>query len=91
MVARVATFDHLVPDELSSDAVQLLRETVRNTPGYVAGFHLHDHKSNKAMSIVVLEDLDAAKAMGEALARRGDDEKVGIDPDQIEFFEAEPF
>jgi hypothetical protein len=56
MIARVATFDHLVPEDQGSEAARLLRDTIRGTPGYVAGFHLHDPKSNEAMSIVVYED-----------------------------------
>jgi hypothetical protein len=57
----------------------------------VAGFHLHDPKSNKAMSIVVYEDPAAAQAAGKALAERADENKVGIDPDNVEFFHAEAF
>ena len=91
MIARVATFDQLVPEDQRSEAVQLLRDTIRNTPGYVAGFHLHDPKSNKAMSITVYEDPTAAQAAGKALAERPDDQKVGVDPDQVEFLQAEPF
>ncbi len=91
MIARVATFDQLVPDDLSSEAVQLLRDTVRKTPGYVAGFHLYDPKTNRAMSITVFEDADAWQAAGRALAERPDDQKVGIDPDHVEFLQAEPF
>ena len=91
MIARVATFDQLVPGDRESEVVQLLRDTIRNTPGYVAGFHLHDPKSNKAMSIVVYADATAAQAAGRALAERTDDQKVGIDPDNVEFFQADPF
>ncbi len=91
MLARVATFDQLTPDDLDSEAVQRLRDTVRNTVGYVAGFHLHDPKTSKGMSIIVLEGPEAAKAVGEALARRPEDQRVGIDPDHVEFFQAQPF
>ncbi|MGH2849363.1 MAG: hypothetical protein ACRDLP_01965, partial [Solirubrobacteraceae bacterium] len=75
MLARVATFDHLDPADLDSAAVALLRQTVRNTAGYVAGFHLHDPKSGKGLSVIVLEGPDAAKAVGEALARRAEGER----------------
>ncbi len=91
MIARVATFDHLVPEDQNSEAVRLLRDTIRSAPGYVAGFHLHDPKSNKAMSIVVYENPAAAQAAGKTLAERADEQKVGIDPDHIEFFHAEAF
>ena len=91
MIARVATFDHLVREDQSSEAVHLLRDTVHSTHGYVACFHLHDPKSNKAMSTVVFEDPAAAQAAGKALAERPDEQKVGIDPDHVEFFDAEAF
>ena len=90
MIARVATFDTL-PDGLDDDAVGLLRETVKATPGYVAGFHLRDPRTNKALSVAVFEDKEALGRVREALARRPDDRKVGIEPDEVEFFEAIPF
>jgi hypothetical protein len=43
------------------------------------------------MSIVVYEDPAAAQAAGKALTERADEQKVGIDPDHIEFFHAEAF
>lgn len=91
MIARVATFNQLVPESQTAEAVKLLRDTIRKTPGYVAGFHLHDPKSNKAMSITVYEDPAATQAAGKALAERPAEERVGIDPDHVEFFQAEPF
>ena len=90
MIARVATFDTL-PDGLDDDAVGLLRETVKATPGYVAGFHLRDPKTNKALSVAVFEDKEALGRVREALAQRPEDRKVGIEPDEVEFFEAIPF
>jgi hypothetical protein len=90
MLARVATF-HQLPDDLDDGAVGLLRETIRSTPGYVAGFHLRDPRSEKALSVTVFEDRAAAERAGEALRRRPDDAKVGIDPDAVEFFEAFAF
>lgn len=90
MVARVATFTPL-PDGLDDNAVELLRTTIKETPGYVAGFHLRDPKTNKAMSITIYEDGDALRQVGAALAARPTDRTVGIDPDTIEFFQATPF
>jgi hypothetical protein len=89
MIARVATFTPL-PDGLDDDAVGLLRTTIRSTAGYVGGFHLRDPKTNKAMSITVYENGDALRRAGAALAARPDDQKVGIDPDVVELFEAIP-
>ncbi len=90
MLARVATFDSL-PDDLDDGAVDLLRQTVKEVPGYVAGFHLRDPRSHKAMSVTIFEDRAAVERVGEALSRRPDDRKVGIDPDRVEFFEAFAF
>jgi hypothetical protein len=90
MLARVATFHHL-PDDVDDDAVELLRETIKGVPGYVAGFHLRDPGSNKALSVTVYEDRDAVERARAVMSRRPDDAKVGIDPDEVEFFEAFAF
>jgi hypothetical protein len=90
MLARVATFDSL-PDDLDDGSVDLLRRTIKGVPGYVAGFHLRDPGTNKAMSVTIFEDRAAVERVREAMSRRPDDRKVGIDPDQVEFFEAFAF
>ncbi len=90
MIARVATFS-LLPDGVDDGAVDLLRETIRETPGYVAGFHLRDPKTQKALSVTIFEDMNALAHVREALARRPDDTKVGVEPDSVEFFEAHAF
>jgi hypothetical protein len=90
MIARVATFNAL-PDGLNDGAVDLLRQTIRETPGYVAGFHLRDPKTNKALSVTIFEDMNAVGRLREALQNRPNDKKVGIDPDFVEFFEAHAF
>lgn len=79
MLARLATFNS-VPADLDDPAVKLLEETVKDTPGFVAGFHMHNPETGKAISFVVLEDANAARAMGEALARRPVENRVGVDP-----------
>lgn len=90
MLARVATFDGL-PDDLNDGAVDLLRATVREVPGYVAGFHLRDPDTGKALSVVVFEDREALQRCGQALASRPDDQKVGITPGHVEFYDAFAF
>lgn len=90
MLARVATFDSL-PDDLDDGSVDLLRDTIKTVPGYVAGFHLRDPRTNKALSVTVFEDRDAVDRAREAMSQRPDDRKVGIDPDHVEFFEAFAF
>lgn len=90
MLARVATFNSL-PDDLDDGAVDLLRQTIKGVPGYVAGFHFRDPRSHKAMSVTVYEDMAAVERVREAMAQRPEDRKVGIDPDHVEFFEAFTF
>lgn len=90
MIARVATFSPL-PNGLDEAPVDQLRETIRETPGYVAGFHLRDPETQKALSVTIFENMNALAHVREALARRPDDTKVGIDPDSVEFFEAHAF
>jgi hypothetical protein len=89
MLARVATFNSM-PEGVDPSAVDLLRTTIRETPGFVAGFHL-GAPGQKALSIVVFEDHAAADAARTALSERSGDSHVGIEPDAVEFFEARPF
>lgn len=88
MLARVATFNSL-PDDVDDGPVDLLRQTIKGVPGYVAGFHFRDPQSNKAMSVTVYEDMAAVERAREAMAERN--RKVDIDPDHVEFFEAFAF
>ena len=90
MLARVATFDSL-PDDLDDSSVELLRQTIKGVPGYVAGFHFRDPATSKAMSVTVYEDRAAIERAGAAMSRRPADRKVGISPDNVEYFEAFEF
>jgi hypothetical protein len=90
MIARVATFDEL-PNDLEEGAIDLLRQTIKGVPGYVAGFHLRDPDTGKAVSVTVYEDAEALGRAGKALAARPDQRKVGIDPDRVELMEAYAF
>jgi hypothetical protein len=78
MIARVATFQQLNPDELDAQAVERLRRTIKSTPGFIAGFHLRNPETGKAVSFTVYESPEALAKVGEALVRRNDDERVGI-------------
>ena len=89
MVGRVATFNSL-PEKADPDAVALLRRTIRETPGFVAGYHMGG-PGRKSLSIAIFEDAEAGSAAAAALERRPADRRVGITPDQVEFFEVEPF
>ncbi|HTA06810.1 MAG TPA: hypothetical protein VK774_10635 [Solirubrobacteraceae bacterium] len=90
MLARLATFDS-VPADVDDPNVKLLRETISGTPGFVAGFHLRDPQTGKAFSLSVYEDADAAKAAGQRMQARPADERVGVDPDSVQWLEARPF
>ncbi len=91
MVARVATFHTLDPDRLDQAAVSRLRKIVRETPGFVAGYHLSDPRSGKGLSILILESPDVGRDIADALDARPTEDRVGIDPDIVEFFSVEAF
>ena len=86
MIARVAIFNQLDPSELSTDAVEGLRSIIRSTPGYVAGFHLRNPESGRAVSFTVYESREALQAAGDALAKRPEVVRVGIDPDDVQYY-----
>jgi hypothetical protein len=90
MLARLATFNS-TPADIDDVNVALLRETVRSTPGFVAGFHLQDRDTGAAYSLIVFEDAAAAAAVRDALAARPADQRVGVDPDQVQFLSARSF
>jgi hypothetical protein len=90
MLARVATFDKL-PEDLNDEAVERLRQIARETPGYQAGYHGRDPESGRGLSLLIMEDEDAFRVLGERLDARAEHERVGIDPDHVEFFELTPF
>jgi hypothetical protein len=66
MLARVATFNQL-SEGLDGAAVKRLPDTVMAQPGIRAGYHVHNPKSGKALSVIVFANQDAVRAVGEAL------------------------
>ncbi len=86
MIARVATFHQFDTDKLDPAAVEEFRSIMKGTPGYVAGFHLRDPETGKAVSFVVYESREALAKAGEALARRPEIDPVGNDPDEIDYY-----
>jgi len=84
MIARVATFHQFDPHVLDPRAVERLRTIIKDTPGYVAGFHLWNPETGKAISFTVYESAESLRAAGKALGERADDEQDGIDPDPDE-------
>lgn len=86
MIARVATFHQLDTDKLDPAAVEQFRNIMKGTTGYVAGFHLRDPNTGKALSFVVYESREALEKVGEALARHPNVDPVGIDPDEVDYY-----
>jgi hypothetical protein len=85
MFARVATFNSFDPSTLDPDAVDRLRSTIKGTPGFVAGFHLRNPETGKALSFTVYESRDGLDKAGRALGQSGD-ARVGIDPDEVDYY-----
>ena len=90
MIARVATFNHL-PNDLNDEAVERLRRIARETPGYHAGYHGRNSESGRGLSLLIMEDEEAFRSVGERLGARAEEKRVGIDPDHVEVFELTPF
>jgi hypothetical protein len=86
MIARVATFHELDTDKLDPAAVEQLQNIMKGTAGYVAGFHLRDPNTGKAVLLAVYESREALENVGEALARQPNVDPVGIDPDEIDYY-----
>ena len=86
MFARVATFNSFDPSTLDPDAVERLRSTIKATPGFVAGFHLRNPETGKALSFTVYQSREGLEQAGRALGQRRDDERVGIDPDEVDYY-----
>jgi len=91
MIARVATFNRLDPEDLDPRAVELLRQTVRSQPGFRAGYHMSDPKGGKALSVIVFESMEGFAALRAAMEQRPEGQRVGIEPDSAEFFEVTEF
>jgi hypothetical protein len=84
MFARIATFNHFDPSALDPEAVEGLRSTIKTTPGFVAGFHLWNPETGKAVSFTVYESREGLEAAGRALGQRSENQRVGVDPDPDE-------
>lgn len=88
MVARIATFRRFDPSKLDPAAVENLRTTIKGTPGYVAGFHLWNPETGKAVSFTVYESREGFEAAARTLARHGDDALRSDDPepDEVDYY-----
>jgi hypothetical protein len=86
MIARVATFHQFDTDKLDPAAVEEFRSIIKGTPGYIAGFHLRNPETGKAVSLVVYASREALAKVGDALARRPDVDPIGIEPDEVDYY-----
>jgi hypothetical protein len=86
MIARVATFSAFDPSALDPEAVDRLRSTIKAAPGFVAGFHLWNPETGKALSFTVYESSEGLEEAGRALGQRSQDQRVGIEPDGVDYY-----
>jgi hypothetical protein len=86
MIARVAAFHQLDTDKLDPAAVEQFRSIPKSTPGFVAGFHLRDPETGRAVSFTLFDSPEALKKVGDALAQRPDVDPVGVDPDEVDHY-----
>ena len=63
MVIRVATFEKKPAAHDDAPLMQAFRAWMRSQPGFRAGWHTHDSKTGKALSISVWDDLASVLAM----------------------------
>lgn len=90
MLARLATFNS-APAELDDANVELLRQTIKATPGFVAGFHLADEERLVRDTRSSSSRTPTRPARRDALATRPADRRVGADPDKVQFLTARAF
>jgi len=91
MIARVATFNQLVPGTKTRRPSRSFETRYATRPATSRASISMIPSRNKAMSITVYEDPTAAQAAGKALAERPGRPQGGYRPDHVEFFQAEPF
>jgi hypothetical protein len=86
MIARVANFHQLDTSKLDPAAVEQFRSIFKGTPGFVAGYHLRDPKTGRAVSFTLFESPEALRRVGEALAQRPDVDPEGVEPDEVDYY-----
>ena len=91
MVARLMTFNDRQPVDGDDPRVMLLRRTVKETPGFIAGYELLDAEGGNVYTLIIGEDGATHAEIGRRLAARAEDEKLGVDPDQVQMLQAFTF
>jgi hypothetical protein len=91
MVARLMTFHDRAPVDADDPRVALLRRTVKETPGFIAGYELIDEANGRVYTLIIGEDGATHAEIGRRLAARAESEKLGVDPDEVQMLRAFPF
>ena len=91
LVATLATFKDGPPADTNEPRVALLRQTLRESPGFVAGYHLAAADGSEAYSLVVFENEEQLGRAMRALEGRPEEHKVGVDPDRVTHLKAYRF
>ena len=91
MLARLMTFNDREPVDGDDPRVALLRQTVKETPGFVAGFELLDDDNGRVYTLIIGEDGSTHAEIGRRLAARDESQKLGVDPDEVQMLRAFAF
>jgi hypothetical protein len=91
MVARLMTFNDREPVGADNPRVALLRRTVKETPGFIAGYELVDEDNGRVFTLIIGENDLTHAEIGRRLAARADGEKLGVDPDEVQMLRAFSF
>ncbi|MFZ0092095.1 MAG: hypothetical protein WAL63_21530 [Solirubrobacteraceae bacterium] len=91
LVATLATFNAGPPADTNDPRVALLRQTLRESPGFVAGYHLAAADGSEAYSLVVFENAKQLGGAMRALQDRPGEHKIGVDPDRVTHLKAYRF
>jgi heme-degrading monooxygenase HmoA len=84
-IARVATFDE--PPVLHGDddrRARSLRELLRSSPGFIAGYDLREEQTGRLMSVTLWESEAALEAGERAVRNRPVSDQRGIRPSRVE-------
>jgi hypothetical protein len=91
MLARLKTFHGREPVEGNDPRVARLRQTVKETPGYIAGYELFDDDTGLVYTLIIGHDGATHAEVGRRLAARADSDKLGVDPDEVQTLRAYAF
>jgi hypothetical protein len=91
MLARLMTFHEREPVQENDPRVSLLRQTVKEAPGYIAGYELVDDDTGRVYTLIIGHDGNTHAEIGRRLAARAGSDKLGVDPDEVQTLRAYAF